>query len=241
MKWVSELGHSRRKKVWASGQISSEQNCSSLLHWKKIGGPGVWVRPGPWCVPVRVFQARRTGRGNGVRAKTRWRDYIFHLVWELWVPHEALGSGVRKKGIWACLLRRVPQGPGPGQVIERGWMDGWIDRSVCAPWDWQDWTDHVKKRERQNLDSAFSIICRRKRCNFRLKCTVVRREKVVLFFFLITWICERPALTPVEAAVMIFVYTLVLIIYSTWKRWVCLVLQQKYILSRSFSVKIASL
>lgn len=162
------------------------------------------------------------GGRNRVRARTRCRDYIFHLVWELWVPHEALGSGVRKKGIWATLLRRVPQGLRPGKG-----MDG----SIFVPRDWKAWADHVKKQEEEveissNVPQTLilvtlpfpSFICGRERCNFRLVITVLT----------VFVTCLHLELTP--AATMIFVYMFcvfkVLIIYSTWGRRACLVFQQ---------------
>lgn len=60
-------------------------------------------------LPLVVFQEQPSGRGTQGRPRTRWRDYISHLVWEfLRIPQEELESVAGHIDIWKTLLDLLP-------------------------------------------------------------------------------------------------------------------------------------
>ncbi|KAL3052884.1 hypothetical protein OYC64_005410 [Pagothenia borchgrevinki] len=69
----------------------------------------------PGRLPRQVFQARPAGRRPRGRPRTRWRDYISSLAWELLgIPQSELVDVAREREVWGLLLKLLPPQPGPG-------------------------------------------------------------------------------------------------------------------------------
>ena len=75
---------------------------------------GHLVRMPPGCLPVKVFQARPTGRRPRGRPRTRWRDYVSWLALErLGVPPEELEEVAGDRDVWVSLPKLLPPRPDP--------------------------------------------------------------------------------------------------------------------------------
>ncbi|TWW71236.1 hypothetical protein D4764_17G0007190 [Takifugu flavidus] len=68
---------------------------------------GHLVRMPPGRLPGEVFRACPSSRRPPGRPRTRWRDYVSRLAWEL---EEVAGE----REVWASLLRLLPPRPDPG-------------------------------------------------------------------------------------------------------------------------------
>ena len=75
-------------------------------------------RKNPWW-------ARPTGRRPPETPRTRWRDYISRLPWELrWIHPKGLDEIADEREVWAFLFRLLPL----------QWMDGWHDKIQALSW-----------------------------------------------------------------------------------------------------------
>ncbi|KAJ7992757.1 hypothetical protein DPEC_G00281980 [Dallia pectoralis] len=76
---------------------------------------GHLVRMPPGRLPREVFQARPAGRRPRGRPRTRWRGYIFTMVWDcLRIPQSELAYVAREREVWGPLLELLPPRPDPG-------------------------------------------------------------------------------------------------------------------------------
>ncbi|TWW64917.1 hypothetical protein D4764_22G0005640 [Takifugu flavidus] len=66
-------------------------------------------------LPLEVFRTCPTGRRPRGLPRTRWRNYISRLAWELLgVPPEELMEVAGERAVWASLLKLLPPRPGSG-------------------------------------------------------------------------------------------------------------------------------
>ncbi|TWW62757.1 hypothetical protein D4764_04G0014040 [Takifugu flavidus] len=86
------------------GWLGSPYRVRSSAIWEELG-----VEPLLLCV------GRNQMRRPPGRPRTRWRDYVFQLVWErLGIPLDELEEVAGEREVWASLLRLLPPRPDPG-------------------------------------------------------------------------------------------------------------------------------
>lgn len=84
-------------------------------------------------LPLVVFQEQPSGRGTQGRPRTRWRDYISHLVWEfLRIPQGRAG-----KRCWAHRHMENPAWPAATATWPQDGrrMDRWEESNATCQWD----------------------------------------------------------------------------------------------------------